>query len=220
MSSANTYSKKYCTYITHYSGKILPPNYIGSTSIEQINNGYYGSVTSKKYKSIWKYELKTHPELFSIDIISTHDTRREATYKELQLQKMFNVVKSDLFINLSYATKNGCFGSDKTKENNPNYRKSPSNETRLKQSISMEGRPSKKKGIPLSKDTKQKMSKSREGNSYAAKYYEIIDPNNNKFLIKNLKQFCRDNNLTYQLLVLASIGKQKHHKKYKCKLIT
>lgn len=219
MSSTNTYTKQYCVYITHYSGNHLPSNYIGSTSTVNIQNGYKGSVSSKKYKSIWKSELKSHPELFSIEIISTHDTRREATYKELQLQKMFNVIKSDTFINLSYATKNGCFGSDKSKENNPNYKKSPSKETRLKQSISMKGKSSKKKGIPLSKDIKQKMSKAHKGNSYSAKYYEIIDPNNNKFIIKNLKQFCIENKLTYQLLFLVSKGKQTHHKKFKCKLV-
>lgn len=122
MSSTNTYTEqKYCTYITHYSGNLLPANYIGSSTINKINNGYRGSVKSKKYKSIWELELKNNPELFFTEIISTHDTRREATYKELQLQRTFNVVKSDLFINMAYAIKNGCFGMEIAGENHPNF---------------------------------------------------------------------------------------------------
>jgi hypothetical protein len=61
-----------------------------------------------RYKDIWLSELKLHPELFSTVIVSFHDTRSNATYKELQVQKIFNVVKSDLFINKSYAR--GGFG--------------------------------------------------------------------------------------------------------------
>jgi hypothetical protein len=51
----------YCTYLTIYSGNKLPPFYIGSTSVNRISNGYHGSVSSKRYKSIWLEELKTNP---------------------------------------------------------------------------------------------------------------------------------------------------------------
>jgi hypothetical protein len=231
MSSTNTYTEqKYCVYITHYHGNklpvkndlgIIPKNYIGSSSIQRIQDGYKGSVMSKKYKFIWESELKSNLELFSIEIIAQYSTRREALWKELKLQEMFNVVKNPLFVNMSYARPYGYFGADKHKENNPNYKKSPSKETRLKQSLIMKGRPSKKKGIPVSSSiTREKMSNAHKGNSSAAKYYEIIDPQNNKFIIKNLKNFCKANKLTYQLLFLVSKGKQTHHKKYKCKLIS
>ncbi len=124
--------KNYCVYIIHYSGNKLPPkknsietplNYIGSSTINKINNGYRGSIKSKKYKFIWNKELKENPQLFSIEIISYHDTRPEATYKELQLQKMFNMVKHPLFVNMSYAQPKGYFGMDVSKEKNPNYNK-------------------------------------------------------------------------------------------------
>jgi|688.fasta_scaffold246087_4 hypothetical protein len=120
MSSTNTYTeRKYCVYITHYSGNALstktestipPSNYIGSTSVDKIHNGYKGSVSSKKYKIIWETELKNNPHLFSVEIISYHDTRPEATYKELQLQRIFNVVTNPLFVNMSYAKPKGYFG--------------------------------------------------------------------------------------------------------------
>ena len=59
----------YCTYLTVYSGNKLPPFYIGSSSIDIINNGYRGSVSSKEYKQIWKTELKNNSHLFKIMII-------------------------------------------------------------------------------------------------------------------------------------------------------
>lgn len=47
---------EYCVYVTTYLGKKLPPFYIGSTSVDNLKNGYKGSVMSKKYKNIWKGE--------------------------------------------------------------------------------------------------------------------------------------------------------------------
>jgi hypothetical protein len=99
---------QYCVYHTTYSGTLLPQNYIGSTSVDNVlNNNYHGSVGSERYKAIWKSELQLHPELFSTVIVSYHDTRSNATWKELQVQRTLNVVKSDLFINRAYASVNG-----------------------------------------------------------------------------------------------------------------
>ena len=99
---------QYCVYHTTYSGTLLPQNYIGSTSTDNVlNKNYHGSVESNRYKSIWLSEIKLHPELFSTVIVSYHDTRSNAMYKELQVQKILNVVKSDLFINRAYASVNG-----------------------------------------------------------------------------------------------------------------
>lgn len=113
--------KNYCVYITHYHGNLLPQNYIGSSTIQRIENGYHGSVRSKKYKLLWEQEIKQNPYLFETFIISTHYTRQEAIYKELKLQKIFNVVTNKSFINQSYAAPNGYFGSDVSGKNNPNY---------------------------------------------------------------------------------------------------
>ena len=109
MTSITTYTPfipdQYCVYHTTYSGTLLPQNYIGSTYVDRILiQNYHGSVASKRYKAIWESEIKLHPELFLTAIVSYHDTRPNATYKELQVQKIFNVVKSDLFINRAYAS--------------------------------------------------------------------------------------------------------------------
>jgi hypothetical protein len=82
----------------------MPANYIGSSSVDKVlNKNYHGSVASERYRATWLSELKLHPELFSTVIVSYHDTRSNATWKELQVQRTLNVVKSDLFINRSYA---------------------------------------------------------------------------------------------------------------------
>lgn len=93
----------FCTYLTIYSGKHLPPFYIGSTSIEKINSGYLGSVSSVQYHKIWKSETTNHPEHFRTIIISIHTTREEALKREEEFQRSLNVVRSPLYINMAYA---------------------------------------------------------------------------------------------------------------------
>ena len=100
----------YCTYLTVYSGSKLPPFYIGSSSISRIESGYRGTVSSKIYKDVWKKELKENPHLFKTRVLTTHNTRKEATDKELSFQKSLSVVSSTMYINMSYATVNGFFG--------------------------------------------------------------------------------------------------------------
>jgi hypothetical protein len=114
---------KYCVYITEYFGDKLPSKYIGSSSIERVKSGYRGSVSSKKWKDIWKKELCESPNLFSTTIISIHDTREEALSQELKLQRLFDVVKSSEWINESFTSVEGFFGRDVSGENNPMFRR-------------------------------------------------------------------------------------------------
>lgn len=93
----------YCVYLTIYRGNKLPMFYIGSTSMSKLNSGYRGSVLSKKYKETWNNELSTNPHLFETKIISYHDTREQAFDKEETLQRLLNVVPSEMYINESYA---------------------------------------------------------------------------------------------------------------------
>jgi NUMOD3 motif len=100
----------YCTYLTSYFGNKLPLFYIGSTSVEKILKGYRGSVSSKKYKQIWKKELKENPHLFKTKIISKHQTKKEAMLKEQFFHKQLKVNVSPLYTNKAIASPNGCFG--------------------------------------------------------------------------------------------------------------
>lgn len=100
----------YCTYLTVYSGTKLPPYYIGSTTIANVKSGYKGSVTSKKYGSAWKSELKKNPQLFHTLILSEHKKRDKAYESELKFQKYHDVVKSSMFVNQAFAyLTSGCY---------------------------------------------------------------------------------------------------------------
>jgi hypothetical protein len=111
----------YCVYLTTYKGSKLPPFYIGSSSVEKVNNGYHGSVCSREYKSIWKQELAHNPHLFETKIISTHNDRKEATLREREFQKKVDAVKSPLYINKSYAAYDSFTDMDQSGKNNPMY---------------------------------------------------------------------------------------------------
>lgn len=111
----------YCVYITTYAGDRMPSKYIGSSNVTRIRNGYRGSVSSKKWKSIWKEELTFNPELFSTEIVFECDRREDAISKELELQKLYNVVKSAEWINEGYAKINGYAGRNVTGDHNPMY---------------------------------------------------------------------------------------------------
>jgi len=106
-----------------YSGDKLPKWYIGSSNIDNIKNGYNGSVSSKTYRNIYESEQKHNKHLFKTRILNTFNTRKEALEDELRIQKIHNVVLNPKYINKSYATSNGFFGMDVSGENNPNYNK-------------------------------------------------------------------------------------------------
>ena len=101
----------YCTYLTVYTGNKLPPFYIGSSSLKNIENGYCGTVKSNKYKKIWKEELKNNRHLFKTKIVTKHDCRKKALEKELFFHKALSVVKSPLHINMALAEPKGFFGT-------------------------------------------------------------------------------------------------------------
>ncbi len=108
--------KLFVCYHIEYCGNKFPPNYIGSTSLEKINDGYMGSVCSKEYAKSWKDEIKNNKHLFKLTIISYHTTRTEAYDKELKLQKIFNVIENDLFVNRSFACSSFSGNSPKSED--------------------------------------------------------------------------------------------------------
>lgn len=219
MSSTNTYTEqKYCVYHTTYFGDKLPPNYIGSSTVENIRQGYKGSVKSKKYKEIWENELKINPHLFSIEIISYHETKPAALYKELQIQQLFNVVKNPLFVNMAYAIPNGYFGMDVSGKNNPRYNSKLTNETKLKISNSKIGktRPPETEQTKFIKTTKKRKNwESLEYRKHFEKSYNVIDPNGNCYVITGLTRFCNLNNLSVSCMSNVCRGERTHHKQWK-----
>lgn len=136
----------YCTYLTIYTGSKMPRRYIGSTTVERINNeGYNGSVLSKAYKEIWNKERKENPHLFKTRILSLFETSKEALEAEKNLQIKYDVVKSPNYINMSLAQPNGFFGMPNkgrvwTKEAIEKRNKSNTGQKRPRQSLIMTGR--------------------------------------------------------------------------------
>lgn len=108
--SMTTYNHQFCVYLTAYLGNKLPPFYIGSSSIARVSLGYRGSVQSKEYKKIWNLETKKNPHLFRTTIISTHETREQATIKELFFQQSIRAPKNSLYVNRAYAQVTGSHG--------------------------------------------------------------------------------------------------------------
>lgn len=173
----------YCVYLTIYSGNLLPPFYIGSTSIEKVRKGYHGSVTSKKYQSLYRKELKTNPHLFKTHIILIFTKRQDALEKENEIQKKLDVVNSSMYFNESYA-KN--FGYSTKGEKNGFYGKHHSEETLMKL---------RKPKSDTSKMRKPKSDKHRQNITKAVrkrKFYNdgykdyMIEPNDPKIVELNL----------------------------------
>lgn len=92
-------------------------------------------------------------------------------------------------------------------ENNPMYGKRHTNETKRKMSenhadFSGKNNPMFGKRIPEDK--------------IRCYTYEIIFPNGNSKIVKNLAKFCRENSLNNSHMNAVSLGKRKHHKQYRC----
>lgn len=121
----------YCTYLTIYKGNLLPRRYIGSSRVDKIIDGYRGSVSSKQWKHTFDSEIRSSPHLFKTRILKTFVTREEATNEELRLHILYDVVKSNLYMNQSIARPNGFFGRDVSGENNPMYGKKRTGEKHL-----------------------------------------------------------------------------------------
>jgi hypothetical protein len=117
--------KNYVVYLTTYSGDKLPKYYIGSTSRINIESGkYFGSVRSRKYKAIFESEKINNILLFSVEVLSYHESRKDALAEELRLQKLHSVVLSTEYFNEAYATVNGYFGRSAKGKDSSKYGKS------------------------------------------------------------------------------------------------
>lgn len=146
--------KNYCVYLTIYRGNKLPPFYIGSTSVANINNGYRGSVCSRDYRGIWKSEIKEHPELFKTVIIAYSNTRKEATLREREIHLRLKVNTSPLYINRNLASPDGACGVSLKGKDNPMYGKPR---------LDVVDRNKSRKGSRLSKEHREKISKGTSG---------------------------------------------------------
>ena len=104
-------NEKYCVYRVIYTGRNMKNDidliYIGSTFKNNILlNNYRGSVSSKQYQTIYYKELIEQPELFTIEILSEHNTRKEAYEEERRLHIELGVIGNKQYINAAIAIDN------------------------------------------------------------------------------------------------------------------
>ena len=151
----------FCTYLTIYTGNKMPMFYIGYSTVQKVETGYGGSVSSKEFRCIWILERKQNPYLFKTIILTRHVSREEAIEREFRFQKSLRAHTSPMYINRGLS--NGKFRHDRV----------VSLETRKKLSASLKGKKLSQEhkekiriaatGRRASEETKQKMSQSRTG---------------------------------------------------------
>ena len=148
----------YVVYVTFYRGNRLPPFYIGYTSEAKVLKGYNGTVSSERYKAIWRRERKEHPELFLTVILQSFDSELEAKTREEFLHRKLAVVNNPLYTNMAVA--NGKFGG--SGENSPSYGRVVSEKTRKRVIDSNHRRRGEKRG-PLDEGRRRKLLNSNLG---------------------------------------------------------
>lgn len=147
----------YCTYVTFYRGNKLPPFYIGYSTVDRVNAGYHGSVSSVKYRSIWIKEQQENPHLFVTKILSTFSYRSDAKSAEASLQRNLKVHRNPLYINQHIqgekfmCDRTGFIATEKTREK-------------------MRNRPCQKH----TEQTKEKISRAKKGIKFTAEHCSKI----------------------------------------------
>lgn len=105
----------------------------------------------------------------------------------------------------------------KMKENHVGMKgKTHTDITKLKISESMIGENNHFYGKHHSDETKQVLKDKGIRCESRTKVYKITNPDGDILIVRNLRNFCRENNLTRELMNQVIWGKQKHHKGYKC----
>jgi hypothetical protein len=115
-----------------YRGTLLPPRYIGSSTVQRVLGGYNGSVKSQNFKEVYRREQQVNKHLFKTRILMVFETQIEAVEAELKLQFKHNAVRSERYMNCAYAQPNGFFGKDIRGDNHPFYGREHSVNTKNK----------------------------------------------------------------------------------------
>jgi hypothetical protein len=69
-------------------------------------------------------------------------------------------------------------------------------------------------GKKLSEESIDKRTETQAG------MWEIYSKDNNKFLIRNLRNYCKENNMHYHSMLRVNRGERSHHKGFKCRKLS
>ncbi len=104
-------------------------------------------------------------------------------------------------------------------ENHYLFGKHHSDETKEKMRQRALGRPSPRKGVILSEETKRKMSETKKGQVSYTKNWLVTFPDGHEEKTDNMAEFCRKYSLHRGNMSSVASGKMNHYKKYKVILI-
>lgn len=91
---------RFVVYRITYEGPDSKLFYIGYVRRKRFEDeNYHGSVSSVKWKELWNGLLRDHPERFSREIDSYHETAAEAHAREIEWQNAEDVLNRDDYVN-------------------------------------------------------------------------------------------------------------------------
>jgi group I intron endonuclease len=219
------------------TNKVNGKMYIGQTtySLNVRIKEHLRSVRRKKSKYYFHKAIKKYGiDNFDWEIIVKCNSLEELNRAEIETIKKYNTFGGGYNLTKGGEGVNGYVTSEETK-------KKISNSLKGKMAginhpmWGIKGEASPNYGKKRTMETKQKMSKSRKGKYvgenhpwYGKKHSEktirllsslwiVFFPNGDRKIIRNLRKFCRDNNLSAGSMVDVSKGRQRHCKNYKCK---
>ena len=201
--------EKSCVYWIIYSGNKHPQNYIGSVYNYKLSEGYLGSTSSKKWADIVKLEQNLHPELYKLKVIYECDTREEAGIMEGIIQKLYNVVLSDKFWNMSICSNGHIYTCRKGK-----IPWNPKGSTGIYSEESLKKMSDSKMGIPLhDEDARKHLSIINKGelNAFYGKHHSEYQKDKWKKDRQGTQSKCDNHNAN-----LIHIYNDEHILKFQC----
>lgn len=199
--------------LTSPSGKI----YVGWTGYSLKGRLAGHKSDSKRYTHKMSNAIRKYPlELWEKKILFESNDRDMSLKKEMEFIDKFDSIKNGYNILIG----GNCGTSGR------HYKMS--DEHKLKISLSNIGK-NKGKGLGYhhTKLTKLKIAMANLGKvrtpehqqkitDAKSKTYKIVTPDNESFVIKNLRKFCRENNLQHTHMIDVAKFKVKQHKQYQC----
>jgi len=220
------------------TNKINGKIYIGQTvrGLRERKRKHYNSANINRDNYHFHNALRKYKKIdFVWKVICECNSREELDQKETYYISKFNSVKDGYNMRSSGEAQSGWKHKKETKEKlsemtkirhakhgHPNKGRVFSSKVRTRMSEAAKG-----KIIPKRQREEHSKLMTGAGNpmygkdgesSPSSKVYEIVYPNGEVVVIKGLRKFCRENNLTISCMYACSKDVQKQHKGFKCSL--
>jgi hypothetical protein len=179
-------------YRVYKHTSISNKGYIGYTKLLMMERWSEELTHSRNKNHKWKIDkaIRKYPEENQWNhniLIDNIPNLEEAKRLEIEMIALYDTYKN------GYNSTPGGDGSGPCSE-----------ETRRKKSESGKNK------LPPTEETRKKIAEVR------SLTWQITYPNGETKIIKNLNQFCRENNLNVNCMYHVSQGKHKQHKRFKC----